>query len=348
MNTCDKSWVVTFLVTGFRCDNYNRLDGMRRRFMVGNVDFSDGELESLNEKDVLSKSSDFAKFPFKLDDFPRAKVTVTALNHFDAAMKGLFEINRTLDTLVFTPFGRSKCMNVGFVNDPNGDLIPIKYRGSEVQFPIINYGLTAMMDSVGYNLYIDYTRHFEHLLFKSPKDFTESEDRLVTSLRWCRLAALSTTTFDWLGVTFLFEWFALENLVKVDPRGETSAAFRRIPKIMKHFPLDIITNYAPELYTNLQANIGDLWWEKIQTLYEHGTRTTHEALLEVDIDRLNLFETDKNIDDTDVLEAIIGRLLPFIGEASRTKPTMKEVWELADSYTPDIDDSPPTNLKRSF
>lgn len=329
-----KKWKVNFLISGFEVESGT--------FKIGNIIFSKVDTTSLREITLLQKSADFAKFQFGITRFPKATVEIEEDDYKKAAMKGLFEIDRTLDTLVFSSFSKSKYLSVGYVENinNNSESYPIEYLESSVPTPLLSRHKTTM-NSLYFYLSEDYIKHFEHLLTKDPKNFTESEEKLATALRWCRLGSLSRFHGQSTTPAFIFEWIALETLIRIDEDTRVKDRLKLTLDIMKHFPLEVISNYSRDL---TKSGFRKLWWEKIDFMYENRKEIFHEGKLDIRVGFRNLFNTKEYKSDIGLIEAILSRILSFVSKGSRKYSTLKEIWDDAKIYVPTRDDNPVSNL----
>jgi hypothetical protein len=98
-------WEVTFLVTGFQVRGHHR---------IGKVRFSEPAVSGTPEARLLQNSADESRCIFDPIYFARASSTQSGEQPYEAARNALFELDRTLDTLVFTDFGCSKYLPVGY------------------------------------------------------------------------------------------------------------------------------------------------------------------------------------------------------------------------------------------
>ena len=95
------------------------------RLVMWNSDLqkSIGKIRQLNE------SAQVSRFPFRTDRFPQAVIVIKDDNRIHASQKALMEIDRTLDTLVFTWFSQCKYLPVGYVrNVETNEVYPIQYE----------------------------------------------------------------------------------------------------------------------------------------------------------------------------------------------------------------------------
>jgi len=123
-----------------------------------------------------------------------------------------------------------------------------------------------------------------------------------------------------------------ENIVYADIQ-------RSNPEIMKLFP-EKMNKYKRRVYTDLPSNIETKWLCKIDKMYKARKDIFHEGELRIMIDFSNLLGPSISKGDVALLEAILGRVLPFIAKGSLTLSTIKEIWEDIDSYSPTLEDNP--------
>jgi len=335
----DNKWSVTYLITGFKYNPH-----YKEKCVFSNVEFYNSDEETRREKITLLYSADRVKFNHtNIDNFIRARVSVEADDDTKACMLALCEIDRCLDTLVFTPFCNSNIINVGYIKQNSNRLYPVIYFTSP-KTSLIDEHLKSPITELEYRLSLKYWKNFKHLLEKVPRLYSESELHLARALKLCRWASLSISQFHSFSVQFILQWMALENLIKEHPDERITDALKKIPKIMKNFDTQIISNYKRQIFDKLPTDIEDIWQKKIDDLYEHRKNLIHEGAINIGIDFLDYFDTKKNDVDKGTLDAIIGRVLPFVGKMSQSKNTISEIWSSADQYKPTIDDCPLTNL----
>jgi hypothetical protein len=332
-----QKWKITFLISGFKIDN--------NIYKVGNVEFTNNSKETHVEISLLEESANFCKFPFRLNLFPRAHIIVEDDDYKHAAMRALIEIDRTLDTFAFSYFSQCKYLPIGYVkNVDSEEAHPIKYKESHVPMPL-EPSFLSEMSSVNFSISYDYIKHFEHLLLKQPHEFTESNKKLATALRWCRLGSLSRYLSESSTVAFIFEWIALETLLTFDENDtNVTIKLKRLPKLMKHFSEKIIFNYSKIIETNIPSNNEQIWNDKIFKMYEDRKDIFHEGHMSISIDFLNLLGPKEYKGDIGILEAILSRVLPFIAKGSKNFSIIKGIWDNLNSYSPKDEDEPVTNL----
>jgi hypothetical protein len=331
-----EEWAVTFLVSGFSVPNLCR---------IGLVEFSPPLDHSSPDFGLLVQSAEIGGLPFRVDTFPRATIHVSEREPRNAIKWGLLEIDRTLDTLAFTDFGCSKYLPVGFVTCRLGGshAEPIGYRETAIPSPIAVKVEPPVLE--GYRLCdaLRFQAHSQHLLARTKVPLSESEEALAAGLRWCRLGSLSRAFSESTTVAFVLEWTALESLLLTHDQDRVKDALgRRIPKLLRHWPTRINTDYWPRLRsTDLGASEQEWRDLVLQDLYPHRRDVFHGREFHVPNDPSGPPLGHRSFG---FLEAILGRVVAFVGKRSRTEPSLRVVWEGVDAYQPDDDDAPPSNL----
>jgi hypothetical protein len=326
-------WSITFLITGF---------GVATNEQRGRVVFSPPAQSGSTEASTLRESAKFSGFPFPPERFARATVVQQAEDHRTAAKACLFEIDRTLDTLVFTAFGRAKYLPVGYASGQA--IVPLAFSETHAPMPIASELRQPTMPSPDSWVATAFLKHTEHLLTKPPTLFSESELALAAGLRWMRLGSLARTFSESVTVAFVMEWLALEAMLLTRPEERLTDALQRIPLLMRHWPTAISMNYTPSLRAeDLVANVVE-WKAVVEHMGNERKEMFHGREFHVSADPAAPPSWERGAKSFSSLEAVLGRCVAFLGKMSRERPTLRGVWGAAGDYVPSDDDCPPTNL----
>ena len=323
---------VTFLVTGFT------VTGSYRR---GQVTFREPVKPSAPEFSALQESSRHCRCPFPVHVFPLASIELPEGDSSSNQQKALHEIDRVLDTFVFTHFGSAKYLPIGCVTTSTVRAI----RAEETFVPMLMRRKLAppVMPSYKTQEAEAFLAHTVHLLEKDSSAHTEAERLLAAGLRWCRLGSLARAFSESMTVAFVLEWLALETMLVTDPEERITDALGRIPKLMRHWPTTVEMNYMPNLRAKDTSISEHEWSETVQQMYQERKDIFHGREFENPIDPgwTPSCEAAKSLP---VLEAILGRCVSFLGRATRSKVTLGEAWSGLNGYVPTNEDAPPTNL----
>lgn len=99
----------------------------------------------------------------------------------DAARRGLFEIDRTLDVLTFSDFGRCRYLPVGFVVSPRSAQ-GIAFTETYPPLPLAPSSTARVMTEPNVELIRRFVRHSEHYL-RCPPESSESETERRSAIR---------------------------------------------------------------------------------------------------------------------------------------------------------------------
>ena len=325
--------IVTFLVTGFT------VTGSYRR---GQVTFREPVQPSDPEFSALQESSRHCRCPFPVHVFPRASVEMPGDGVHSHQEKALHEIDRVLDTLVFTDFGCAKYLPIGCVS--TSTVRATKARETFVPMPIRSVLTPPVMPSYKTREAEAFLAHTEHLLDKDSSAYTEAERLLAAGLRWCRLGSLARAFSESVTIAFVLEWLALETMLVIDPKERITDALKRIPKLMRHWPTTVGLNYMPNLRAKDTSISEHEWGETVQQMYEERRDIFHGREFDNPLDPGWTPSWEHGATSFPVLEAILGRCISFLGRATRSTLTLGEAWSGLDGYVPANEDAPPTNL----
>ena len=325
---------VTFLVTGFT------VTGSYRR---GQVTFREPVQPSAPEFSALQESSRHCRCPFPVHVFPLASIELPEGDSSSNQQKALHEIDRVLDTFVFTDFGSAKYLPIGCVTTSTVRAI----RAKETFVPMLmSRGLAPpVMPSYKTQEAEAFLAHTVHLLEKDSSAHTEAERLLAAGLRWCRLGSLARAFSESITVAFVLEWLALETMLVTVP-GEriTDALNNRIPKLMRHWPTTVKMNYMPNVRAEDTSISEHEWGETVKQMYEERKEIFHGREFDNPTDPRSWTPSCEAAESLPVLEAILGRCVSFLGRATRSSVTLGEAWSGLDGYVPTNEDAPPINL----
>ena len=350
---------VTFLVTGFT------VTGSYRR---GQVTFREPVQPSAPEFSALDESSRHCRCPFPVHVFPRASVELPEGDSSSNQQKALHEIDRVLDTFVFTDFGSAKYLPIGCVTTSAVRAI----RAKETFVPMLmSRGLKPpVMPSYRTQEAEAFLAHTVHLIEKDSSAHTEAEqDSGSRGLprTYCaphrkgqfgshgsRKASSSGATLvptrslarafsESMTVAFVLEWLALETMLVTDPEERITDALRRIPKLMRYWPATVAFNYMPNERAKDASISEHEWVETVEEMYQDRKEIFHGREFDNPIDP-SWTPSCEAATSLPVLEAILGRCVSFLGRATRSRMTLGEAWSDLDGYVPTNTDAPPTNL----
>jgi hypothetical protein len=328
-------WAVTFLITGFTVPKPHRL---------GLIEFSPPVPRSSPTLPALIESARLARFPLRVDVFPCATIVMPDDDRRTAIRWALFELDRTLDTLTFTDFGCSKYLPVGVVVDLANPSValPLDYSETYIPGPIVTRIALPPLEGYRLDAASCFHAHSAHLLNRRNQPLSESEDALAGALRWCRLGALARTFSESSTVAFVLEWTALETLVLGHGSERVNDALERIPKLMRHWPTDVDSNYMPTLRADDPQRAEAEWHRLVfDELYPHRKDVFHGREFHVPNDPNGPALSHRALG---LLEAILGRVVAFVGKRSRTEQTIQLAWKGVGVYATVDDDCPPRNL----
>lgn len=261
----------------------------------------------------------------------------------DAARRGLFEIDRTLDVLAFSDFGRCRYLPVGFVVSPQSAQ-GIAFTETYPPLPLLPSFTPRVMKELDLMLARGFVRHSEHILAVDEANYTEAMRALATALRWCRLGSLARGFSESVTVAFVMEWMALESLLLTSPKERVTDALRRLPTLMRHWPLSVSSDYMPGLRSADPESERPKWRTVIDDLYRERKEMFHGREFHVPANPDAPQSWERGAKTFSYLEAILGRCVAFVGKRSRTYATVADVWSGVDSYIAERDDTPPSNL----
>ena len=271
-------WTIAFLISGFQVKG--------PPFRRGRVEFSEPAPSGSIEAENLRISAASAEFGFAVDKFSRAIVVEESVDQSSAVKMGRFEIDRTLDTLSFTKFGQSKFLPVGYVLDETSRYValehfetnrPMPFRPSLISEPVMEARWLFEEEP--------FFRHTDHLLKQPASTHSEAQRTLSAGLRWCRLGSLARGFSESVTVAFVMEWLALESMLLSHPKETTASALRRLAVLMRHWPIEIATNYTPSLRSVDIVSGHAAWQQLIAEMGEerrdifHGLSSIHQQTL---------------------------------------------------------------------